>query len=101
MHHDVGRTSLWGTEPFDVAVSGDSEKDDLILQGGLHRSRLVVFAGSGLPACWEVPAVNGRPDSPRGQTRVGLRRLRFARARQQSRTMAGNTVNYEDPGKRA
>ncbi len=89
---------LWGTEPFDVAVSGDSEKDDLILQGDYtapaSSSSLVLVCLHGLGSSrgeW-APLIRHAAKRGWGCVAYDLRGHGNSRG-----TMAGNTVNYEDP----
>jgi pimeloyl-ACP methyl ester carboxylesterase len=89
---------LWGAEPFDVAVPGDSEKDDLILQGDYtapaSSSSLVLVCLHGLGSSrgeWE-PLIRQAAKRGWGSLAYDLRGHGNSRG-----TMAGNTVNYEDP----
>jgi hypothetical protein len=90
---------LWGAEPFDVAVPGFSEKDDLILQGDYtapaSSSSLVLVCLHGLGSSrgeWAPLIRQGDP------TRDGVLVAYDLRGHGNSRgTMAGNTVNHEDP----
>jgi pimeloyl-ACP methyl ester carboxylesterase len=89
---------LWGAEPFDVAVPGFSEKDDLILQGDYtapaSSSSLVLVCLHGLGSSrgeW-APLIRQATQRGWGCVAYDLRGHGNSRG-----TMAGNTINQEDP----
>lgn len=89
---------LWGSEPFDVAVRGFSAKDDLILQGDYtapaSTSSLVLVCLHGLGSNRGEWAPLLRQAAKRGWGSVAYDLRGHGNSRG---TMAGNTVNFEDP----